>query len=365
LYTSGMAINPLIIQALKKLNPTVPAEPREVIDREWQGMARGWDTLEQIETLLAADYTLRGVLHGPIGVGKSSELQRWARGLEDIAKVLVVTVQRPTRALKTAEDVYGVLESSVWSALKLSDEDAEEMAEDEDYEEFDPLGAMLYYCGYFGDENQPPGLLLIDGLDLLPSDQAALFGAAQNLPLDELPSVIFVGAHPWFTLTPREQRDPRLEYIWELPCFAVQLPDGTPNKPAIDTLAAGLLKRLARTRGAFWDLSRCCLEAAYYSGGVPRDAIRILHSAVLSAAKSGQVNAANLALGVNELRQDIAQSLSTDELQKVALVGRSMNHQGDISLISKNAILPYDLTDRRYWLPHPVLRNLINAPKVF
>ena len=98
---------------------------------------------------------------------------------------------------------------------------------------------------------------------------------------------------------------------------------------------------------------------------MPRDAIRILHSAVLSAAKSGQVNAANLALGVNELRQDIAQSLSSDELQKVALVGRSMNHQGDISLISKNAILPYDLTDRRYWLPHPVLRNLINAPKVF
>lgn len=144
-----MAINPLIIDALKKLNPTAPAAPREVIDREWEGMARGWDTLEQIETLLAADYTVRGVLHGPIGVGKTSELRRWARGLRREAKVLVVSVQRPTQALKTAEDVYGLIKRGVWSALELSEEEREEIGEDSDYEDLGDLEASLDYRGFF------------------------------------------------------------------------------------------------------------------------------------------------------------------------------------------------------------------------
>ena len=360
-----MAINPLIIDALKKLNPTLPAGPDELIDREWEGMARGWDVMEQIELLLAAEHTVRGVLHGPIGVGKSTELRRWARGLAGVANVQIVTVGRPTRVLapprilRTAQDVSYLL---YWSIVDHSDEalfiqnSAESSGRSELFE-------LMVSRGLYKESR--PGLLLVDGLDLLSDDQATLFGSAQNLPLDELPSVVFVGAHPWFTLTPREQRDPRLEPIWELPCFAVQSPDGTPNHPAVNTLAAGLHKRLAAAEGAFWDLPRCCEVAAYTSGGVPRDAIRILHSAVLSAAKSGKVNAANLGQGVNELRQDIAQSLSSDELQKVAKVGQSLNHEGDRSLISKNAILPYELPDRRYWLPHPALRNLIGAPKVF
>lgn len=359
-----MAINPLIIDALKKLNPTLPAGPDELIDREWEGMARGWDVMERIEVLLAAEHTVRGVLHGPIGVGKTTELQRWARGLAGVAKVLVVSVGRPKQPMKTAEDVYGLLKDSIWAALQFDDEDSAMMARSESLAEFGPIKRMLEWSEFYAEfKRYRAGLLLIDGLDLLPNDQAALFGAARNLPLDELPSVVFVASHPWCTLTPREQRDSRLDYIWELPCFAVQSPMGTLNKPAIDALAAGLRKRLADAESAFWDLDRCCQEAAYYSGGVPRDAIRILHSAVLSAAKSGNVNAANLALGVNELRQDLAQSLSSGELQKVALVGRSMNHEGDVSLISKNAILPYDLPERRYWLPHPTLKNLIGAPQ--
>lgn len=360
-----MAINPLIIDALKRLNPTLPANDGEYVDREWEGMARGWDKLEQLELMLAAGQTVRAVLHGPIGVGKTTELRRWANGLAGVAKVLVVSVGRPPQPLRTAKDVFVHLLDTVEFTLRLS---VEEMAHAADVshqagEGF--LSTILNECGYFSGGHNPPGLLLIDGLDLLSNDQAVFFGAAQHLPLDELPSVIFVASHPWFTLTPREQRDPRLEYIWELPCFAVQSPDGTPNEPAINTLAAGLQRRLEAAEGAFWDLPRCCEVAAYTSGGVPRDAIRILHSAVLSAAKSGKVNAANLGQGVNELRQDIAQSLSSDELKKVALVGQSLNHEGDLSLISKNAILPYDLPDRRYWLPHPVLRNLIGAPKVF
>ena len=76
-----MAINPLIIDALKKLNPTLPANDGEYVDREWEGMARGWDVMEQIEALLAAEQLVRGVLHGPIGVGKSTDLRRWGRGL--------------------------------------------------------------------------------------------------------------------------------------------------------------------------------------------------------------------------------------------------------------------------------------------
>jgi hypothetical protein len=360
-----MAINPLIIDALKRLNPTLPAGPDELIDREWEGMARGWDVMERIEVLLAAGQTVRGVLHGPIGVGKTTELRRWARGLAGVANVLVVSVGRPKQPLKTAADVYGYLLGAVEFALGLLEDERARAADISSQSGDGLLSTILFECNYFNDGNNPPGLVVIDGLDLLSNDQATFFGAAQNLPLDELPSVVFVGAHPWFTLTPREQRDPRLEPIWELPCFAVQSPDGTPNHPAVNTLAAGLHKRLVAAEGAFWDLPRCCEVAAYTSGGVPRDAIRILHSAVLSAAKSGKVNAANLGQGVNELRQDIAQSLSSDELQKVAKVGQSLNHEGDRSLISKNAILPYDLPDRRYWLPHPALRNLIGAPKVF
>lgn len=365
LYTPPMAINPLIIDALKRLNPTLPANDGEYVDREWEGMARGWDKLEQMELMLSAGQTVRAVLHGPIGVGKTTELRRWAKGLSGVAKVLVVSVGRPSQQLRTAKDVVGQLLDAVKLALGASEEERENAAAVSHQTGDGVLSTLLFERDFFSGGNNLPGLLLIDGLDLLSNDQATFFGAAQNLPLDELPSVVFVGAHPWFTLTPRERRDPRLEYVWELPCFGVQQSDGTPNEPAIGTLAAGLQKRLAGAEGAFWDLPRCCEVAAYTSGGVPRDAIRILHSAVLSAAKSGKVNAANLNQGLNELRQDIAQSLSSDELKKVALVGKSLNHEGDLSLISKNAILPYDLPDRRYWLPHPVLRNLIGAPKVF
>ncbi|MEY3210344.1 MAG: ATPase domain [Pseudomonadota bacterium] len=359
-----MAVNPLLIQALKRLNPSAPAGPEDFIDREWEGMARGWDVCERLTTLLAAGFTVRAVLHGPIGVGKTTELRRWARELEGIAAVVQVVAPRPSNEVppyqESARQVAGFLEDALAQHVGWDWRDVQS-ATDADPDR-SSLSVLLSRAFQDADPALPK-LLLIDALDLLTNEQDQIFGAAQNLPLDELPSVVFVGAHPWFLLTPRERRDPRLEYIWELPCFAVQDPDGRPNPLAIEALAKGLQRRLGPTEGAFWDLHACCETAAYISGGVPRDAIRVLHAAVLSAAKAGQVNAAHLNIGVNELRQDIAQSLSSAELARVAEVGRTLNHQGDASLISKNAILPYDLPDRRYWLPHPVLLNLLPPPK--
>jgi hypothetical protein len=106
-----MAINPLIIDALKKLNPTLPAGPDELIDREWEGMARGWDVMERIGALVAAEHTVRGVLHGPIGVGKTTELRRWARDLADVVNVLMVRIDRPAMEIRTRVGVHSLMVS--------------------------------------------------------------------------------------------------------------------------------------------------------------------------------------------------------------------------------------------------------------
>ena len=95
-----------IVEALKRLNPAEPATPF-YIDRP-----RSVNLADQLEVLLAASQRPRILLHGAIGVGKTTELAAIERRLSDVADVARIVVAPAGTA-----DTYDV-HSLLWSALK-------------------------------------------------------------------------------------------------------------------------------------------------------------------------------------------------------------------------------------------------------
>lgn len=357
-----MAVSPAIIEALKRLNPTREASSDEYVSREWEGMPRGWDLPERLEVLVAAGYRVRALLHGPIGVGKSTELKVWKEKLNDVAYVLHGRVTNPDN-WTNAHLVERILRSFL--ARTLRDEPDPQMKELADQvERVDSVGEkyvekmpLLVERIRRLSGRQP--LFFWDGLDLLREEKwEAVFGPGSPLCSDDFPSVVWIAPHSFLSLSSREDRDPRFEHVWSLPAFGVVDREGNPNPPAIRHFALGLMRRVADL-DAFLDADEVFSEIAFLSGGIPRDAIRILNAAVLAAARVGKVNAAHVRTGIQEVRQDLSQSLREEDWAALKRVADTGNHLGAWNLVSHNAIIAYEGPEERYWRPHPLLWSLV------
>ncbi len=360
-----MSVSPSIIQALKKLNPALPPAEDEYLSRDWEGMPRSWDLPERIQVLLGAGYRVKALLHGAIGVGKSTELSRWAKALGSDAFVVTGTVTAPSKRItQLGLDLLGQTrrrlerEGSA-QAQSLS----EQILKTDVSKEMNGLGPNFRTCmeaieSYAG----RPILFLIDGTDLFDADEAALaFGPAGPFGMREIPSAVFVAPHAFLTLGSREERAASFEHVWNLPAFGVQNRDGSENHAAMGRLAEGLARRLDGVDAFVDPLDDTLRRVAWLSGGVPRDAIRILHAAVLSAAKAGRVNRIHLVRGIQEVQQDLAQSLRDEDWRLLGRVAETGNHQGARELIGHNAILAYEGERERYWRPHPLLLDLLSS----
>ena len=353
-----MSARATIIEALKCLNPASPAEADWYVERSWEGLARGWDLPDRLELQIEAGYRVRALLHGAIGVGKSSELNRWAGLLGSRVTVLLVrVVLRPQDSATQAVDL-AMRESlrGAYIALEAPEESERCVATDAGFFRyslhplFEALAALTL----------KPTVLLVDGLDLLDEEQArAVFGLGSRLTSDTLPSVVYVAPHRHVALTPREQRAAELDQIWHLPPFGVVDESGAPNPSAVSALAAGLARRIGHLDLLVGDAAALLERIAFYSGGIPRDAVRILREAVIAAAGAGRVHFGHVEAGIREIRQDLAQSLTPTDLAALAAVRRSQSHEGAAGLIAVNAVLGYQGRDRVYWVPHPLLWSLL------
>ncbi len=85
--------------------------------------------------------------------------------------------------------------------------------------------------------------------------------------------------------------------------------------------------------------------------------MRILRGAFLASIGAAEVNAAHLAAGEREVRQDVEQALQTGDIAVLDRVRESRVYRGDPRLSLANAVLAYEGESRRYWAPHPLLET--------
>lgn len=349
-----MAARATIIEALKRLNPASPAEADWYVERSWEGLSRGWDLPDRLEVQIEAGYRVRALLHGAIGAGKSTELGRWAAALAPRVTVLQVKVVRrpPESAVSATELAFREALRSAFVARGEPEVADRCVARDRDFFRYSLPSLFEALQEPVG----KPVLLLVDGLDLLDDEQArTAFGPGSRLLADSLPSVVFAAPHAHVALTPRELRAAELDQIWHLPPFGVVNEDGAPDAPAISALAAGLARRIGDLDVLVGDVTAMLERVAFFSGGVPRDAVRILREAVIAAAGAGRVHFGHIEAGIREIRQDLAQSLTPNDISALEAVRRNQSHEGAAPLVATNAVLGYQGRGRVYWLPHPLL----------
>lgn len=293
----------LFVEALRRLDPAKPAGDEEYVVRP------GWDRFDEIALLLEAGVRFRMVLHGSVGVGKTTELQLWARRFAE----------------------KGIRVHSI---------------------SFDPREHTLAKLARNA-EVRAGQLVLVDGLDLQPEQAEANFGPGTPIVDPALPALIAVAPHAIGRWAP-DRRDPKLQLVQLLP-FPVVARNGRAEWTAVHALAGLLNRRL----GSVPVLERMSLlmRIALMSGGVPRDAVRILRGAVLSAAKrQAHVTMGDVTQGERELRQDFEQSFVSGDAQtlnEVRTQGVFLHPQE--RLLTMGAVLSYEDADGSYAFPHPVL----------
>lgn len=335
-------MDPRIIEALKQLNPGSPAAAGVYVGRAVEGRARTWTLPERLRVLLAAGERFRVLMHGCVGVGKTTELDAIERALGVDNTVLRVAVR-----LGANDRVDNAAHEQVHRAL------------------ISYLGAQVTLEDAYAQARQKSGrplVILVDGVDLASEERtASALATGSWMAADWLPPIVYVVSHSIITWGPH-QRDPAFDTPAHLAPFPVIRSDGRPDADAILHFGDGLARRLPDPRiiGGRDLLYRIALS----SGGIPRDAIHILRAALIAAADVGHVNEAHVLEGERELRQDLDQSLRPGDADILDEVNDKAWYVGDASLVIKRAVLPYDdPAGERYWRVHPLLDHVIRRDR--
>ncbi len=305
-----------LIEALRRLDPGKPPPDDHYVDRT----AYRWSLPEKLPLLLAAGHRLRLLMPGGIGTGKTTELQRMAAAMRS-PELWTQVIQLDPQNIRT---LGSVIKQQMDARRKQR-----------------PHSQFLFF---------------VDGLD-----RAALsvFGPASPLCAPGLPSVVY-SAPQRMVLQSSTERDSRfdttLHHVAPLPVLDR---NGRVDAGVVEAFAQGL-KRRFQGLSVMSDI-RLFRRVALASGGIPRDAVVILRSAVLAAASHGQIELAHVLEGERELRQDLMQSLSASDITLLMNVFtyKSTTTAGD-ELAHQRAVLAYEDQDSRYWLPHALLWHLMS-----
>jgi hypothetical protein len=318
-----------VVEALKQLLAHEPAPDEVYVERSAPGSV-AWPWPARLELLVDAGQRPRLLMHGPIGVGKSTELLRWERRLREAGRPVVRLAVRSA----DIEDRF-LVNKILGQAFQLVHSEAENSGD---------LWAWA---------RKWHGILLVDGLDLAPPPVvSSLFGPSTHLVQPDCPAVVYVAPNSLLTVNPATDRDPRFDEVAYVAPFPVLDESHRANREVVDWLAAGLRRRLKAVDLPVEDAVFAI--AAFASGGIPRDAIRILRNAIILSADATVVSAGAALAGRREVRQDLEQSLTVEEHDAVKR-GDWANHRN--SLIQRNAVLVYEGAERRYEVLHPLLAD--------
>lgn len=361
-----MAPRPELLTALQRLDLSRPPPDDAWVD----GSVRGWGEPDRIRVLLQAGQRFRIGLHGPLGSGKTSELERWRRELEGVATVLSVRAADDAQAhaqpwAVVLEAVNTQLPMTVLGArvrqvvTEIRDEAIRARNAGGDARDSDGFRerfsvALTKAETVFG----RPILILWDALDLLGVGQADdLLGPNGSLLDPALPALVVAVPHPWALERSAAQRHRSLDTLLHLPPFPVFDRGGRAAPAVVAAVAEGLSRRLGGV-GLVEGGTELLERVALSSGGVPRHAVQILRQAVLRAAlRGGKVDLAGVIEGERELRQDLEEA-ARNRLPQLNSFRVGGSHQRDVGLVMANVILGYEDGDGRYYLLHPLLKAM-------
>lgn len=299
----------LFVEALRRFNPSKAAEGSLALARP------SWDPLSKLLLQLEADVRFRLVLHGSIGVGKTTELLRWRRLLEAAG----VPCSYHFFQSKTK------LHQTIFSEISTS------------------------------------RLLLLDGLDLQSDQAERWFGHGTALVDPELPALVAVAPHAIMRWPP-DKRDPKLELL-HLPPFPVLHRSGRANWEGVAAMRRMLEVRLEELD--IFEKPSLLGRIVLMSGGVPRDAVRLMRGCLLAAAARGaKVSMGDVVAGERELRQDYEHAFTKGDynmLSEVATESKFLH--ADPRLLTMGAVLSYEDQEGSYARPHPVLMSTL-GPKL-
>lgn len=349
-----------MLEALRRLDPSRPALDEDYIARGFDDAPRGWPWPERLRLLLDAGGRPRVLLHGAVGSGKTSELLRWKRALEDRYECLPIGVGGSLKV----EDIFIAIADAADRLLPIGLTELLEGAwSDRGARRTVPPDAWFDVIGTWYNRTckaKRPLVLLIDGTDRV-RDEAAplLFGPGSPLTRPELPPLVCTAPNALLAMDPNATRDAGFDVPLHLPPFPVIDAAGKTDVTVVVWLAAGLARRL---KGLDLVEDHTLLErVARSSAGIPRDAVRILRAAVLAALDSPKIQARHIVEGEREVRQDLEQALQPDDVEALCGVEATGQYFGPPRLITAGAVVAYEGKERRYWRPHPLLADLVSV----
>lgn len=271
----------------------------------------------ELQLMLASGLRPKILVSGPPGCGKSRMLEQLQHELADSAQVVAVD-------LGGTGDLP-VLQSLVRTMGGKRHENLREV--------------LAEYA------SELPLLVVVDGFDKLESGLAnALFGPNSPWFHPLLPAMVVLGP-PALLTWGREQWDSRFDRFEVLVPFPVRRLDGAPDVRGLPAMLQILRQ--------YWPAgSKHLRELALASGGLPRDALRMLRDAVLIG--QGKLSPVAVQRAITRMAQELRQGLTPRQAADLEEIEKSRLFQGDPCLIERGLALR---DSSGAWSVHPLLRS--------
>ena len=198
-------------------------------------------------------------------------------------------------------------------------------------------------------------LFVIDGTDRLSGDDAKAFFVSDVHQLQQVHGR-FIYCAPVHLAYEGSTIRQNFNRIFQLPMIKIANQDGTPNQLGREVMREMLHKRAAPD--LFDDgVADILVE---YSGGHPRDLLRLLHSTFIYT-EHGRFDVASARRAVREAATDFRRFLYSEDYELLAKIDTGQSRQTTSIGLGRSRDLLYNLAlleyNNFYWRSHPVIRT--------
>ena len=194
-------------------------------------------------------------------------------------------------------------------------------------------------------------LFVVDGTDRLRTDDAKAFFVTDVHQLQQIRGLFIYGAPIHLAYEGDGQATQNFNRVFHLPMVKVENEDGSPNQDGLNAMQRMLLRRADDSlfdAGVADDLAKAC-------GGHPRDLLRLLGSAFLSA-EEGRFSSNSARFAIQHLASEYRRILRPTDYRTLASIdaGQEVDNDRINPLLYNLALLEYNNFYRR---SHPVVRT--------